>query len=72
MSQLLTVPEVAALLQIRNSTVYSWVKARKLPVVILSIGSKGKETVRFRRASIEAWISDHERESRGFSKWDRR
>ncbi len=69
---LLTVPEVADLLQVKASTVYAWVKQRKLPAVILSIGRKGKETVRFRRSSIEAWIADHEREAQGFTRWDRR
>ncbi len=73
MSQLLTVPEVADLLQVKVSTVYAWAKQRLLPAVVLSIG-KRKETIRFRRSSIEKWIEEHERQANGntFTKWDKR
>lgn len=69
--KLMKAEEVAAYLGIRLSTVYAWVKRRQIPHVALSIG-KRKECVRFRRASIDRWLEQREREAKGWTKWDRR
>jgi excisionase family DNA binding protein len=71
--ELLTAKQVASLLGIKPVTVYAWVKQRRLPHVVISIGSKGREYVRFEPAVIDEWVQERTRPVRhGFSKWDRR
>jgi excisionase family DNA binding protein len=50
-TELLTVPEFAALNKIKNSTVYSWVHKKRIPYVKLN-----GRLVRIRRADAEAFI----------------
>ncbi len=72
MEQLLTVQDVAKLMRIAPQTVYKWVKERRLPHVILSVGPR-KECVRFRPRAIEQWLTERERESKNRpTKWDLR
>lgn len=54
MDKLLTVSEVAGLLQVRPGTIYQWVHEGYIPV--LKIGS----LVRFDRASVTAWLRNRE------------
>ena len=49
-SRLLTIEEVADLLQVKKMTVYSWVHFGKIPFVKLN------GLVRFKRFAIERWI----------------
>lgn len=62
--KLLDAKQVAEMLSVKVTTVYAWVKANNLPVVILKQGPC-KACVRFRRSAIERWIQQRERESRG-------
>jgi len=52
MEQLLTVPEVAELLQFPKQTVYQMVSQRRLPVIRFS-----GRCLRFRRSDIDAFIA---------------
>ena len=72
MRPLLTAKEVGVLLNVKAVTVYAWAKQRKIPHVVLSIGDKGKECIRFRQRALEEWAEAHERPSNGWSKWDKR
>jgi len=49
-SALLTVPEVARLLRVRESTIYTWVETGALPTVRVG------RLLRFERAEIDAWL----------------
>lgn len=51
-TELLTVPEAAALLKVRISTIRAWVLHKRIPYVKL-----GGKLVRFRRADIEKAIT---------------
>lgn len=51
-SELLTVPETAALLRLKTSTIRAWVSQKRIPYVKL-----GGRLVRIRRADAEALIS---------------
>ncbi|HZR57026.1 MAG TPA: helix-turn-helix domain-containing protein [Terriglobales bacterium] len=50
---LLTVPEAAAFLRIKPSTVRAWVLYRRIPFLKL-----GGSTLRFRRSDLEKFISE--------------
>lgn len=52
MTELLTVPEVAARLRVHVATVRRWTKAGRLPAAPLSDG-----TVRYRASDVEAFIA---------------
>lgn len=52
-NELLTVPETAALLRLKISTIRAWVCQRKIPFVKL-----GGRLVRIRRSDAEALIAD--------------
>ncbi|MFA6029218.1 MAG: helix-turn-helix domain-containing protein [Elusimicrobiota bacterium] len=54
MDKLLTVSEVAELLQVKPGTIYQWVHEGYIP--ILKIGS----LVRFDKTSITAWLRSRE------------
>jgi len=50
LERLLTVPEVAALLQLTTKGVYSLVEGRRIPFIRIS------NRVRFRQAELERWL----------------
>ncbi len=50
---LLNVKQVAAYLQLKESTIYSWAQDGKIPAI--KIG----RTWRFRRSDLDAWIERH-------------
>lgn len=58
LARLLTVEEVAALLQLRPSTVYALCHRGDLPHVRLSQGRK-RSLIRFRRSDIERLLGQH-------------
>ena len=58
---LLTPTQVCLLLAISQPTLTRWVRAQKIPYVLMGTG-KTKLNVRFREEEIEAWIT---RRSRG-------
>ena len=58
--QLLNVQEVAAMLRVKPSTVYSWVAQGRIPHVVLARGRR-KACIRFRLESVEAWLAERER-----------
>ena len=60
MRKLWTAREVAALLSVKPATIYSWVKARQIPYLVLSNGDR-KNCVRFRQTEIERWLQRKER-----------
>jgi len=62
MERLLTVPEVAELLSVSISTVYTWAASGYLPS--LSYGQRRRKCVRFRPNAIENWVNNRERESK--------
>ena len=51
MEKLLTVPEVAVILQVKPSTVYTWVREGKIPHIRVG------RLIRFRPLQIEEFIS---------------
>src|SRR6266545_4792479 len=61
MKPLLTNAQVCELLKISPATLTRWIRANKIPYVLLGSG-KTKLNVRFLEAEIEAWIT---RRSRG-------
>jgi len=61
MKPLLTCTQVCQLLSISPATLTRWVRANKIPYVLLGTGAT-KLNVRFREEEIEAWLS---RRSRG-------
>jgi len=52
----LTVPDVASILSVKQSTVYQWAKSGEIPHYKLG------RIVRFKRKDLEAWIEDHRKE----------
>ena len=48
---LLTVPEVADLLRVQESTVYTWAESGALPVYRVG------RLLRFRSSEVEAWLA---------------
>ena len=50
---LLNVKQVAAYLQLKESTIYSWAQDGKIPAI--KIG----RTWRFRRTDLDAWLQRH-------------
>jgi excisionase family DNA binding protein len=58
--ELLTVKDVAALLKVHKKTVWSWVSAGVLPGPL----HLGPRCVRWRRATIEAFLKDCEQNRR--------
>lgn len=54
MEQLLTVDQVAQLLQVKPRTIYQWVHESFIPVVKLGC------LVRFKQASIKEWLTRRE------------
>ena len=61
MQKLLTVADVADLLQVSRSAIYAWVAEGYLPAVVMHRGSK-KPVVRFRPETIDAFIAQMEKE----------
>jgi len=61
--RLLTVPQVAEMLAVSSSAVYSWAAEGYLPSVVMGRGSR-KPVVRFRAEAIEQFIADREQEHR--------
>jgi excisionase family DNA binding protein len=55
-SSLLTVKQVAELLNIRSSTVYEWVRMDYIPCIRLGVG-KEKPLVRFDAAEVNLWLN---------------
>jgi excisionase family DNA binding protein len=55
--ELLEARIVARMLNLRVSTIYAAVKAKRLPHVVLWAGRK-RPLIRFRRADIEAFVRD--------------
>jgi excisionase family DNA binding protein len=51
-TDLLTVPEVAELLRVQESTVYTWAESGVLPVYRVG------RLLRFDRAQVQTWLSD--------------
>ena len=56
---LLTIDQVAELLQVKKATVYAWTHQGWIPHVKV-----GRRLVRFRREAIEAWLKAQEVEGR--------
>ena len=54
--ELLTIKEVAEMLGMKPTTIYVWAQSGKLPAI------KMGRTWRFRRSSIEAWLTKCESE----------
>ncbi len=52
--QLLTVAEVAAVLDVSPRTIWAWVAAGELPEPV----RKGRRWVRWRRREVEAWLAE--------------
>ena len=50
---LLNVKEVAAYLQLKESTVYTWAQENKIPAI--KVGRRWQ----FRRSELEAWLAEH-------------
>ena len=50
----LTVPQLADLLQVKRSTIYSWTHKKSGPP-FLKVGN----VVRFRRDDVDRWLRDH-------------
>ena len=53
---LLTIPEVAAILNVGRTTVYGFIRRDGLPAVTLG----GRGNIRVRRSSLERWLQSHE------------
>jgi excisionase family DNA binding protein len=51
-TDLLTVPEVAELLRVQESTVYTWAESGVLPVYRVG------RLLRFDRAQVQTWLAD--------------
>ena len=56
-SPIMTVPDVAAYLNVSRSTVYRMVRDGQLPFFRVSIGGD----LRFNREAIDKWIAERER-----------
>ena len=54
--KLLTVPDVASILSVKQSTVYQWASSGEIPHYRLG------RIVRFKRKDLEAWIEGHRKE----------
>jgi excisionase family DNA binding protein len=52
----LTVPDVASILSVKESTVYQWAKSGEIPHYRLG------RIVRFKRKDLEVWIEGHRKE----------
>jgi excisionase family DNA binding protein len=52
----LTVPDVASILSVKQSTVYQWAKSKEIPHYRLG------RIVRFKRKDLDVWIEDHRKE----------
>ena len=61
MKPLLTMEQVCILLTISRPTLTRWVRANKIPYVLLGAGET-KLNVRFREEEIESWIQRRSRE----------
>jgi excisionase family DNA binding protein len=59
--EILTVPEVAAILKVARSSVYSYVKNEVDPLPHFRVGRH----VRFERAAVECWIAEQMAASAG-------
>ncbi len=70
-TRLMTARQTADYLSVSLPCLYQWCKQRKVPHIVLNIGVR-KECLRFKRSAIDAWIEAHQREPKGFSKWDKR
>jgi excisionase family DNA binding protein len=57
--RLLSVDEAADLLQVSSYMVRQWARERKIPAIRL-----GERYWRFRRSSLNAWLTDQERAPR--------
>jgi excisionase family DNA binding protein len=58
----LTVPEVASILSVKQSTVYQWAKSGEIPHYRLG------RIVRFKRKDVEAWVEGFRKERVGEEK----
>jgi excisionase family DNA binding protein len=55
---LLTVDELAGLLNVKRETVYAWRKQRRGPPAVKMYG-----TLRFRRRDVDRWLAAHAEQS---------
>lgn len=60
MERLLTIKEVAELLQVKVNTLYSWVFTNKIPFV------KINGVLRFKEKAIGKWIENHAKVTKDF------
>jgi len=60
MERLLTIDQLAEILQVKKSTIYSWTFSRKIPYV------KINGALRFKEKAITTWIDSREEEPREF------
>jgi excisionase family DNA binding protein len=60
MEHLLTIEQLAEILQVKKSTIYSWTFTRKIPYV------KINGALRFKEKVISSWIESQEGEPREF------
>ncbi len=60
---LLTVIDVAQLLNVKPTTVYEWARMDYIPHIRLGLGAK-KPCVRFRWSAVETWLDQREKAGR--------
>ena len=60
--KLLTVKEVAAMLNVKEGTIYEWSEMHYIPFIDLATGKK-KRCLRFDQGDVVAWLE--ERKSKG-------
>jgi excisionase family DNA binding protein len=60
MDKLLTINQVAELLQVKKNTIYSWTHTRKIPFV--KIGG----VLRFKEKAIGKWIDEQVEETKDY------
>ena len=60
MDKLLTIDQVSALLQVKESTIYSWTHTRKIPFV------KVNGALRFKERAISKWIDSQVEEPKEY------
>ena len=58
-----TAQEIAALLNVRPSTVYEWARMDYIPSIRLGTG-RHKACLRFRWSAVESWIQEKENHGR--------
>ena len=60
---LLNVADIAALLNVKVSTVYEWARMGYIPCIRLGTGNK-KPCLRFRWSEVERWVQEKESQGR--------